>query len=121
MLRSLRPCRYTTCTELTRDASGYCTDHEYIAQENHMKYKKSRTDKKEQSFYCSGNWIKLRTVVLGRDHGLCQHCLAEGKVTLVDVIHHIIPIKRDWSKRLDINNLICLCNSCHQQIHKNNR
>lgn len=33
-------------------------------------------------------------------------------------VHHIVPIKEDWSKRLDVNNLIYLTESNHQAIHQ---
>ena len=52
-----------------------------------------------------------------RDHALCKDCLAKNTITSYNTVHHIIPIKEDWSKKLDIDNLICLCESCHQRRH----
>ncbi len=33
-------------------------------------------------------------------------------------LHHIVPIKEDWTKRLDESNLIYLTDSNHQIIHE---
>ena len=117
-LRALRPCRQVGCNQLTRDANGYCPDHIYAPQENHMEYKRNRTDKREQSFYNSNSWLKCRAMVLSRDRGLCQHCLRDGKVTLADVVHHIVELKVDWLLRLVLINLLSLCNGCHNRVHK---
>ena len=115
-LRPLKQCK--VCNKLTRDVSGYCEEHKDMAKETHKEYKNNRTDKKEQSFYNSKQWINTRAMALARDHGLCQHCLKEGKVTAADVVHHKIPIKVNWLLRLVLSNLISLCNSCHQKEHK---
>ena len=115
-LRPLRPCKQAGCIQLTRDENGYCPEHLHIAQESHMEYKRNRTDKTEQAFYKSAPWLKVRALALSRDHGLCQHCLRDGKVTLADMIHHIVELKTDWMLRLTLNNLISLCNGCHNKI-----
>lgn len=115
-LRPLKQCK--VCSNLTRDASGYCEEHKDMSKVNHREYKNIRTDKKEQSLYNSKPWIKVRAMALARDHGLCQHCLREGRVAVADVVHHKIPIKVDWLLRLVLSNLISLCNSCHQKEHK---
>ncbi len=36
----------------------------------------------------------------------------------MDTVHHIEELKEDWSRRFDKDNLISLCESCHQKIHK---
>jgi predicted HNH restriction endonuclease len=33
-------------------------------------------------------------------------------------VHHIIPIEKDWGKRLDANNLKLLCPECHRLAHE---
>lgn len=46
---------------------------------------------------------------------MCEICLAEGRVTLVEEVHHIVPVSKggtnEWS------NLMSLCRSCHTKIH----
>lgn len=34
------------------------------------------------------------------------------------MVHHIIPVKDDWSKRYDIDNLIPLSNATHEYIEQ---
>lgn len=117
-LRAFRPCKQAGCIQLTRDANGYCTDHIHAAQETHSEYKRNRTDKREQAFYHSGAWIKIRAMVMSRDHGLCQQCMVDGRVTLADVVHHRVEIKANWLLRLVLSNLVPLCNGCHQRVHR---
>lgn len=47
-----------------------------------------------------------------RDDFTCQECGEKsGKLEC----HHIIPVRLDESKELDVNNLITLCHSCHKK------
>ena len=75
-------------------------------------------DSKYNKFYKSKEWIKGRQLAIVRDHALCRDCLDKDVITPYNTVHHIVPIKEDWSRRLDIDNLICLCESCHQKRHK---
>ncbi|MDK2587452.1 HNH endonuclease signature motif containing protein [Romboutsia sedimentorum] len=56
-------------------------------------------------------------VVKQRDNGLCLMCLANDKISYYNVIHHIVELKEVRDKGLDIDNLVCLCSSCHAIIH----
>ncbi|MDK7115706.1 HNH endonuclease [Staphylococcus pettenkoferi] len=70
------------------------------------------------AFYNSTQWRKTRKQVLLRDNYLCQQCLASGVVNDKDlIVHHKIELKRDWSKRLDMENLEVVCFSCHNKLH----
>ncbi|MGX7099584.1 HNH endonuclease [Globicatella sanguinis] len=45
-------------------------------------------------------------------------CAKRGRVTRTRLyVHHIIPLKVDYSKRLDDSNLITLCYGCHELVH----
>lgn len=120
--KPLRPCKQFGCPNLTRET--YCDKHKYKVQQKesdrqkyydkNIRYKR---DKKYADFYRSKPWEKVREVVLARDNGLCQECLKDKRVTLADTVHHIIELKDDWGKRLDLNNLISICSSCHSKIH----
>ena len=46
---------------------------------------------------------------------LCEMCKENERLTVATEVDHIVPIKKDWSKRLDINNLQSLCHSCHMK------
>ena len=55
---------------------------------------------------------KLFESVFERDNNECQIC--EGKDTLI--IHHI---DKNWRNNIS-NNLVCLCNICHLNLHRPN-
>ncbi|GKT04455.1 HNH endonuclease [Furfurilactobacillus entadae] len=55
--------------------------------------------------------------VLTRDHGLCQSCLRRGVVREGRVVDHIVALRDDWSKRLELANLQTLCDECHDEKH----
>ncbi|NEZ84001.1 HNH endonuclease [Clostridium botulinum] len=40
-----------------------------------------------------------------------------GIIEYGQTVHHIEPIKKNWNKRLDINNLIYLTESNHKKLH----
>jgi 5-methylcytosine-specific restriction endonuclease McrA len=62
-----------------------------------------------QKFYASSEWRRLRYKILRRDGGKCVLCgrgAADGVTLHVD---HIVPLSKDWSRRLDPDNLQALC------------
>lgn len=98
-----------------------CKTKADIERKQNIKHYKKTTyerDSKYNKFYKSREWEVLRQVAIVRDKGLCQDCLNNNKIVPFYTVHHIIPIKVDWSKRLNTDNLICLCESCHQIRHK---
>lgn len=56
-------------------------------------------------------WRKLRLVVLERDSGLCQVCLANGVHKSADAVDHIKNKARGGTD--DLDNLRAICNDCH--------
>lgn len=114
--KSLKPCAEIGCGKLTRKT--YCESHEKIVQEKSQKiYRKSR-DKSLDAFYKSYQWRKLRALAFERDKGLCQRCLKRGILKRADVVHHIVEVLVDWSKRFDLDNLESVCHACHNREHK---
>lgn len=89
-------------------------------RQGYKDYRHKRTDIKEQRFYSKSNreWSITREAVINRDHGLCMICDSNNKEGYVEEVHHIVELKEDWSRRLDMNNLICLCKRCHFYVHK---
>ena len=71
-------------------------------------------------FYTSTAWKKKRAEIVRRDNDECQICKALYKFVPSDDVHHIVPMTKDFSKRLDNNNLISLCKYRHQQVHLHN-
>ena len=68
-------------------------------------------------FYDSASWHKLRIAILVRDNYECQQCKCAGKHTHATEVHHIVPIRKDYSLRLEPSNLVALCKRCHYEIH----
>jgi 5-methylcytosine-specific restriction enzyme A len=64
-------------------------------------------------------WQRKRKHINKRDKHLCQVCIRERHNTQLKYnftnieVHHIVPIVVDWDRRLDDDNLICLCSFHH--------
>ena len=118
--KKLHVCNKMGCNNLTRNR--FCEKHQYIEAEEkkaiNRKYNRNRTDDKEQAFYKSTGWKIVRKKALARDNYLCQDCLKMGYTVPAQTVHHIIPIKEQWTLRLIVENMVSLCESCHQQRHR---
>ena len=116
--RPLKQCHKLGCTNLTR--AKYCDDHEHLLKEETYKrnryYDRYERDQEAKSFYNSAAWLRVRERALIRDRYLCQRCLRDKRITPAKIVHHIIPIKKDWSKRLELDNLESICLPCHNKI-----
>lgn len=79
----------------------------------------SKTDKNiTEMFYHSKEWRQVRKEVIKRDKKECQVCKSLGKVTVNNLlVHHIYILEYYYNKRLDIDNLVTVCHSCHELIH----
>lgn len=61
-------------------------------------------------------WRRKAAEILARDYHCCRVCAHAGIICTVNLsVHHIIPIVRDYNKRLDEDNLITLCRYHHEQ------
>lgn len=109
-IKALHLCNKPGCTTLTRER--YCQEH--IQEKN--RYNRERTDKRYTDFYKTDEWEITRGLALARDHYQCVMCRWKGIKRPAEMVHHIVPIKKDWSKRLELDNLISLCNECHNGI-----
>lgn len=115
MRKPKRPCNVPGCPNLTRER--YCKDHQVREKqdraERHRHYDRYQRDKEADKFYKSKEWELARQQALIRDHGLCQDCLLEQRITTAVPVDHIIPIKVRWDLRLVLSNLRSLCNRHH--------
>lgn len=68
---------------------------------------------KAESFYHSLEWRSIRYEVLKKYNGKCALCGRSAKDGIVLHVDHIVPLSKDWNKRLDINNLQVLCEDCN--------
>lgn len=85
---------------------------------------KSKTKKEYndiRKFRSSRIWQKKRDEIKHRDKYLCRNCLNDGILNFQKLeVHHIDAISNNWNSRLDSNNLITLCSSCHKSAENGN-
>ena len=62
-------------------------------------------------------WTKKSLNIRRRDLYLCQECKRYGRVTEAQMVHHIFPAEIYPELFYNDNNLISLCNSCHELMH----
>lgn len=85
------------------------------------RFKRGRTNKstkplKLERFYKSDRWHEARRQVILRDKGLCQMCGAIGTQ-----VHHKIHLNirnvDDPLVATNPDNLVLLCDHCHNEVH----
>lgn len=114
-VKSKKPCAYPRCPNIT--AGMYCDQHkvqqEQTKAESDKQYDRYQRDARSTKFYNSKPWKKLRALIFQQQYGLCQSCLRQDRYVKGDVVDHKTPIKVDWDKRMDPNNLQVMCHKCH--------
>ena len=94
---------------------GRIHDKGFICRPVEKTERKSAADK----FRGRNSWKKKRRIILERDFAMCRICAAQGDYRSKAVsVHHITPLISDFSKRLDDDNLICLCDYHHELAEK---
>ena len=68
-------------------------------------------------FYKSKAWERKRAAILRRDGYQCQRCKRYGRQRPATMVHHIKHYDECPELALDNNNLISLCNDCHNAEH----
>lgn len=85
----------------------------------HKEYRKYRTDTKEETFYASQQYQKVKNILKEKYKRLdIYEYYINHRIVVGYTMHHIVEIKDDWSRRLDMDNLIYLTESNHQMVHK---
>jgi 5-methylcytosine-specific restriction protein A len=119
--RAARICTHPGCNSLVYDGSGRCekhkAEHEQRQKESKAQFDSKRGSSSERGY--DGRWQKARLTYL-RHHPLCEKCQENNLITLAVLVHHIIPIS-DGGDRLNPDNLMALCNKCHEEIHGKDR
>lgn len=71
----------------------------------------------EQIFRSKQAWQDTAELVRERDRNMCQACLHATPPRFVTQnlqVHHIVPLKADPTRGLDMDNCITLCKGCHE-------
>jgi 5-methylcytosine-specific restriction endonuclease McrA len=78
-----------------------------------------------ERFYTTTAWRKCRASFLKEKNGLCEICLAKGLIEPAVHVHHKVHLT---PKNLDNpaitlshDNLMALCEECHQEQHRTRR
>lgn len=83
----------------------------------HQEYDKYSRDKKSKKYYDSNEWKQSRDAALERDQGYDVYLyMTKGIIVKADTVHHIIPLRDDWNRRNDIENLMSLNHDTHSTI-----
>jgi 5-methylcytosine-specific restriction protein A len=105
-----RGCAFSGCPRLAVEGSQYCEEHKKMVDSQYNRYERRPNTNRKYGRV----WKRIRDKY-AREHPLCERCLAEGRVTPVEEVHHIIPISQGGTH--DPSNLMSLCQSCHTKIH----
>jgi 5-methylcytosine-specific restriction endonuclease McrA len=71
-------------------------------------------DQAIKRFYGSWQWARLRFAFLKGKERRCQFCGATPADGAKIVVDHIEPVRLNWSRRLDPNNLRIACDTCNR-------
>lgn len=105
-----RPCKY--CRRPTTNANGFCDDHQDKYKDPRRLYDDRRGSPSKRGYDAA--WTKFRAWYLA-NNPLCVMCQKEGLLTPANEVHHIKPLI-EGGARLDENNCMALCHSCHSKI-----
>lgn len=67
--------------------------------------------------YNAPRWRRLRASVLRRDGYLCRYCLRYGRRRQATTVHHIEHADEHPELAYNADNLISLCEACHNKAH----
>ena len=101
-------CPHQGCEELIDINLKHCEKH----TDDVKQYDKYRGTSSSRGY--NYDWQRVRTAMLRRTP-LCEDCAKTNIITIASEVHHIVKVRDDKTKRLDVNNLLCLCKSCHSQ------
>ncbi|EJR76684.1 hypothetical protein IK7_04757 [Bacillus cereus VD156] len=93
--------------------------NEYNTKQQRKFYDKYKRDKEAKKFYDSTAWRRCRELALIRDNYRCQECMKHDPLIPVpaDMVHHIKERNEYPELALTLDNLISLCNACHNKEH----
>lgn len=111
MTQAMKFCSHAGCRNLIPLTERYCSKHKH-EESSRVYFHRKHSGGKYEAFYHSTVWKKL-SYQYKLANPMCEACLKRGVIRKVDIADHIVPIKQDWTKRLDYSNLESLCQYCH--------
>ena len=105
-----RPCK--KCKKATTNSNGYCDQHQGDYKPPQKRYDEYRGSPSKRGY--DADWRKFREWFLHL-HPLCEMCLKEKRTMPTEEIHHIVPLA-EGGARLDPENCMALCKSCHSTV-----
>lgn len=105
--KPLKPCSHPGCEVLT--IQTHCIKHESQHKQERSNWSTQKTST-ERGY--GWTWQKIRKLVMLRDGGLCQSCLANGIIKEAQEVDHILPKAQGGTD--EEHNLQALCKPCHQ-------
>ncbi|KXB91586.1 HNH endonuclease signature motif containing protein [uncultured Megasphaera sp.] len=103
-----QPCAYPGCPRLSE--RRYCEEHRKKVASVYDRYTRDPVIRRKYN----GQWQRIRKRYVSV-HPFCERCLAQGKLTPVAEVHHILPLTRGGTH--EEVNLMSLCRSCHMILH----
>lgn len=71
----------------------------------------------DRDFYTGRAWKRVRAAALRRDGYACRRCRRYGRMTEAKVVHHIKHLEDAPDLALSLDNLVSVCNDCHNALH----
>lgn len=107
----LKPCKKVGCPELT--TNGYCKGH----ARNGTEQDRHRATASERGY--DRPWHKRAKAHKAR-HPLCVVCELEGRVTVTETTHHIVPVSDGGSMHVRDDELLSVCErwGCHRRVER---
>lgn len=113
------------CNRVVELTQKYCDDcqrkvNEFKKRQSKQydtKVRNSTANKRFTTFYKSDPWQATRTFVINKYSFDIYEYYKTGKIFPAETVHHIIELKDDWNRRLDIANMIPVTLSNHSKIH----
>jgi 5-methylcytosine-specific restriction enzyme A len=104
--------------KISRQAKKYCLKCWNLTQDKGLSRERTK-------FTLSIEWKNVRIDCFNRDNYTCQHCGIKnsrglGKTVKLNA-HHIKYYREAPELRLELRNLITVCESCHYKIHANDK
>lgn len=102
-----RPCSYPGCPRLTD--GQYCEEHQETVKYHYNHFQRDPASNKRYG----RSWKRIRHRHI-KAHPLCEECQKQGRLTVAEEVHHILPLSKGGGN--EPSNLMALCKSCHSRI-----